>query len=368
VVFEKRDDAQDTGAGLQLSPNASHILLRWGLGPELAKSAVAPTELAIRRWGEPRAYAHMPFVTQDAPFWVTMRADLHNALKTAALRLPGISLKNGYALERIIEAPSHMKLRFGLADAPFDMDALCLIGADGQRSMTRRLLGDARDLDRPGWEAWRTVMPANSVANFATKAATNLWLGRDSHAVHYPVAGGRSVNLIVIRRSATATDGWSREGDPAELEQLKMRAAEPLRDLMHAAPYWKVWTLFDRHPSPYLAKGLGALVGDAAHPVLPFLAQGAAMAVEDAEVLALNLPLPAQATPERMRASLKAYAAQRGSRVTRVFKAARANAFAYHLPAPLAVVRDWRMAQLGADGMRQRYAWLYDWRAVAVES
>ncbi len=368
MVCEKREEAQEAGAGLQLSPNASHILLRWGLGPELARQAVAPTELVIRRWGEPRAFARMPFVSEDAPFWVTMRADLHNALRSAAARLPGITLKTGSALERLIEIPTHVNLRFQSAGESIDMHALCLIGADGQRSMTRRLLGDARDLDRPGWEAWRSVLPAGSVADFAAKATTNLWLGRDSHAVHYPVAGARGINLVVIRRSQAVADGWAREGHPAELDALIATAAEPLRALMHAAPDWKVWTLLDRFPSPYMAKGLGALVGDAAHPLLPFLAQGAAMAIEDAEVLARNLPPPAEATPERMRAGLKAYAAQRAPRVTRVFKAARANAFTYHLPQPLAYLRDWRMGQLGAEGMRQRYAWLYGWRADETES
>jgi salicylate hydroxylase len=297
-----------------------------------------------------------------------MRADLHTALKTAAARLPGITLKTGYALERQREMPGHMNLRFQTAGDPTDMDALCLIGADGQRSMTRRLLGDARDLDRPGWEAWRTILPAESVADFARTATTNLWLGQGSHAVHYPVAGARSINFVVIRRSSAATDGWAREGNPEELEGLIRAAAVPLRDLMRAAPHWKVWTLLDRLPSPYLAKGLGALVGDAAHPILPFLAQGAAMAIEDAEVLALSLPPPSEATAERMRAGLKAYAAHRAKRVMRVFKAARTNAFAYHLPPTLAYVRDWRMARLGPEGMRHRYAWLYDWQADSPES
>jgi salicylate hydroxylase len=99
--------------------------------------------------------------------------------------------------------------------------------------------------------------------------------------------------------------------------------------------------------------------------VLPFLAQGAAFAIEDAAVLAASLPPPAALTPEGIAAGFAAYAAARAGRAHRLFKAARANAFAYHLPWPLAAARDLRMASLGSDGMRQRYSWLYDWRCEA---
>ncbi|MGL5115429.1 MAG: FAD-dependent monooxygenase, partial [Beijerinckiaceae bacterium] len=191
---------------------------------------------------------------------------------------------------------------------------------------------------------------------------TNLWLAPDSHAVHYPVAAGRLINLVVIRRSREGGEGWDRAGDPAVLSPLAKTAAEPLRTLIDAAPDWSRWTLRDRAPSPHLAKDLLVLTGDAAHPVLPFLAQGAAMAIEDAAVLAAALPSPEEATPFSLRQGLKRYAAQRAPRVARVFASARANARNYHLSGPLAWLRDRRITMLGADGLRQRYSWLYDWR------
>jgi salicylate hydroxylase len=362
TVVEKRIGASEIGAGLQLSPNASHILIRWGLGPALAETAVAPAKLFIRRWGEPRAYAEMPFerAADGAPFWVLLRADLHQALKRAAVGLPGVRLREGVAAEGIKRVGGGLALRLGDGG---DLPCLAVIGADGQWSRIRKELGDSRSLDMPAWEAWRTLIPAEITLEFIRTAATNLWLGRASHAVHYPVAGGRLINLVVIRRSGADGEGWDRTGDPAGLAQIAAQSAPTLRDLMALAPSWSVWTARDRMPAVRLAHGPLALVGDAAHPVLPFLAQGAAMAIEDAEVLAASLPPPAELTAATAARGLAAYAQARAARAQRVFEAARSNAFAYHLPRPLAWLRDRRMAQLGPDGMRQRYSWLYDWRA-----
>jgi salicylate hydroxylase len=367
-LFERRTDAIEAGAGLQLSPNASHILLEWGLGPALARDAVAPTELAIRRWGEPRAYARMPLNAEtentkaSAPFWVMLRADLHATLKTAALREPLITLRYGWSLDRFADDKQIVTLRLSKDTETLEIKAMCVIGADGQRSALRRILGDARDLETPGWEAWRTLIPAEKTPDFIRAATTNLWLGRDSHAVHYPVAAGKLINLVVIRKNASASDGWSRQGDPQLLEPLIQKAAPTLRDLMKSAPDWSVWTLHDRATSPYFTKGGTALIGDAAHPLMPFLAQGAAMAIEDAAVLADAIPAPENVTRASLEAGLRAFVSKRAPRVREVFKAARANALSYHLPAPLAWLRDRRMAQLGPEGMRQRYTWLYDWR------
>ncbi len=365
LVAEKRIGASEVGAGLQLSPNASHILLRWGLGPALAETAVAPASLVIRRWPEPRSYAEMPLRTGEdgAPFWVMLRADLHAALRRAAIGLPGVTIRDGQAFDGIKADGDRTRLRFVVGQDAVEVAADVVIGADGRWSRLRKALGDSRSLDPPAWEAWRTLVPAAKTLDFIRVAATNLWLGRDSHAVHYPVAAGALINLVVIRRSRADDEGWDRAGDPARLADLAARAAPTLRDLIGLAPAWSVWTVRDRMPAVRLAHGPLALVGDAAHPLLPFLAQGAAMAIEDAEVLAASLPPPGELTAASGATALAAYARARAARVHKVFEASRANAAAYHLPGPLAWFRDRRIARLGPDGMRQRYSWLYDWRA-----
>jgi salicylate hydroxylase len=365
TVFEKRAGASETGAGLQLSPNASHILMRWGLGPILAKVAMEPARLVIRRWRSAEPLSDMPFAPapDGAPFWVMLRADLHRALRDAAVAQPGVTLREGFSFERWSEAEETQRLRFHSPDGEADIRAVVAVGADGRWSRLRKAVGDSRSLDPPRWEAWRTLVPAEAAPDASRKSATNLWLGRDAHAVHYPVAAGRLINLVVIRRSSADTEGWDREGDAARLDGLAAAAAQPLRALMAAAPAWSVWTVRDRIPAVRLAQGALALVGDAAHPVLPFLAQGAAMAIEDAEVLAAALPGPAGLTASTAADGLLRYQQARSARVHKVFAAARSNAFAYHAPEPLAWIRDRRIAALGPDGMRQRYSWLYDWRS-----
>jgi salicylate hydroxylase len=374
LVVERRPAFEESGAGIQLSPNASHILIRLGLGGALARTAVAPKTLMIRRWGEPRFYAQMPMDDHStenqgdgSPFWAILRQDLHAALLEAAQRNPLITIHQGWELERIQDQGKTTRLTFNISGNASQsrqiLDASCVLGADGQSSALRRLLGDARDLDTPGWEAWRTLVPAEKTQDFIRAAATNLWLGKEAHAVHYPVSRGQFVNLVVIRKSSRKSDGWGAIGDPASLADIRSTAAPTLRDLINLAPQWNVWTLHDRQPSPFMAKGRFALLGDCAHPILPFLAQGGALAIEDAAVLAHSLPGPDNFTPDAITMGLKRYAASRMPRVKRVYKAARSNAITYHLPPFLAWFRDRRMMSIGPEGMKQRYDWLYGWRS-----
>ena len=365
VVTERRISGEETGAGIQLSPNASHILLQWGLTSSLSHVAVAPKGLAIRRWNEPRAYAQMPMKPQadGAPFWAILRADLHRALRDAAIRNPLISINEGWEFLRLRTDGSQSQVTFDVSGETKSLITHCVVGADGQYSATRRALGDARDLDASGWEAWRTLIPAKNTLDFIREATTNLWLGQECHAVHYPVDGGRLINLVVIRKNSSTFNGWGQKGDSIKLGDIKASAAPTLRDLIELAPEWSVWTLRDRAPSPYTAKGCSVLVGDAAHPILPFLAQGAALAIEDAAVLAHCLPAPDDFSHKTIVKGIKNYASYRSGRVHRVYKGARSNAFSYHLPPILAWFRDKRLASLGADGMQKRYEWLYSWRS-----
>lgn len=363
IVTERRSNASEAGAGLQLSPNASHILIRLGLGPALAPKAVAPTELAIRRFGEPRAYLRMPInAAQDAPQWVMKRADLHDALLAAARRDANITLLEGWEMTGWKAEGDQRRVDFSTPEGAKSLHAALVIGADGQRSVVRRLAGDARGIDPSGLEAWRTLIPAEGQPDFIRAAQTNLWLGHDVHAVHYPVAGGQEINLVIIRKSGAQHDGWGVGRSASELESTLAIAASTLRDLASAAPGWRVWSLSDRAPSPLMGKNGVALVGDAAHPILPMLAQGAAIAIEDAAVLANLLPKPAEMTSATLESALKRYASARLGRVGKVHAAARQNARVYHFGRFASYFRDRRMTMLGPEGMQKRFDWLYKFR------
>ena len=187
-------------------------------------------------------------------------------------------------------------------------------------------------------------------------AATGLWLGRNRHVVHYPVRDGQFLNVVAVVPEAVGDEGWGRLGEPAVLRACFRGCAEPLRGLLGLPDSWLVWSLADRAVARPLARGRIALIGDAAHPVLPYLAQGAALAIEDAAVLTRALCDHAQVP-----AALVSYAADRSARVRRVQRAARANGRTYHARGLVALARNAVMARLGPDGMRDRYAWLYGW-------
>jgi salicylate hydroxylase len=184
---------------------------------------------------------------------------------------------------------------------------------------------------------------------------TTLWLGREGHAVTYPLQGGQSFNLVVVTREKSAEQGWSREGQ-TDVLRARLRHWSPLLPLIEAMQSFKIWTLYDRPPRPRWNKGRCVLIGDAVHPVLPFLAQGAALAIEDAASLSLCLtrypdqPAEAFATLSRIR----------HVRAERVQQQARRNGQIYHLPWPLSLARDRVIAQKGA-GLMEDYDWLYGW-------
>jgi salicylate hydroxylase len=178
--------------------------------------------------------------------------------------------------------------------------------------------------------------------------------------VHYPISGGRLINIVAITKSAAPVEGWAAPGEGRELLAGYANAAPALRRLLAEPEQWLRWSLFD-HPVTSLAKGRVALLGDAAHPILPFLAQGAALAIEDAATLASLLGEDPQAVPS----ALLAYDSQRRDRVRKVQQAARQNGRIYHTGGLIAFARNQVMRRLGPDGMTTRYAWLYGYRPPA---
>lgn len=363
VLVERRVGFSDVGAGLQLSPNAVATLSALELAATVGRMAVATERLDVRRWGEPRSFAGMVMgrAPDGAGFWSIRRADLQTALLDSVRMLPGVRLVVGRAVTGHVETAKRISVTFENDKGQCEtVEAGALIGADGVRSAVRQQMGDAVAPRFLGYEAWRTLIPATSVADFVRAPNVNLWLGRGMHAVHYPVEAGRSINLVLIRGGRDPSPDWDRPGDPASLADLMAEAAAPLKALLAAAPQWRVWSLFDRAPAR-MAEGHVALIGDAAHPVLPFLAQGAGLAIEDAAVLARVLA-PAVLGGGDVSAALAGFARQRQGRAAKVQEAARRNGRIYHAGFPLAQARDFALTRLGDAGMRKRYGWIYDWR------
>lgn len=357
TLVERRTGFTEVGAGLQLSPNASRVLVALGLGPALRRAAAEPSRLVVRDLcsGEVIGGAALGRSMQErfgAPYLVAHRADLQTLLLDAVRGRRGIRLllgRTAVAAEAGLDRATLIVERAGGRD---EIGADVVVGADGLWSSLRAALGESRPPAYQGYAAWRATLPLSECPAGLAPDEVGLWLGRAGHVVHYGLPGDR-LNLVAVERRGEAVEGWSAQGDPAELAARFTGAAPPLRALITRPAPWGLWSLFDL-PARRMARGRIALVGDAAHPVLPFLAQGAALAIEDAAALAAAL-----AREETVPEALARYERARLGRARQVQRAARRNGRVYHAGFPLAPARNLVMRRLGAEGMTARYGWLY---------
>jgi salicylate hydroxylase len=363
TLIERRTGFSQAGAGIQISPNASRILIDLGLGSALRRAAAEPSRVSVRAISSGRqigavalgAFVHERF---GAPYYVIHRADLQTILLDAVRGQAGIRLLMGRTVSSATEAAGATQVAVERAGGTEEtLEADLVVGVDGVWSKVRAVMGDTRPPQYQGFAASRATIPRGDAPAELGGDETGLWLGRAGHIVHYPVAGGRLLNIVAVERRPKPVEGWAAPGDGDELLAAFRDAAPPLRALLGAPREWLMWSLFDL-PATRMAKGRLALLGDAAHPVLPFLAQGGALAIEDAAVLARMLA-GASDVPE----ALARYARARLPRARRVQAAARRNGRAYHAGGLAAFVRDRIMARLGPEGMGKRYAWIYGWRA-----
>ncbi len=362
VVAEQAAALSDVGAGIQLSPNATRILETLGVAERLTATAVVPAGVSIRSARSGAEIASMPIgpameFRYGAPYWMLHRGDLQAALVDAISEQPDVVLKLGTRMDDFAIHAHGVTAQLRDARGVTEERVPALIGADGLWSATRTALGDTSKPVFRERTAWRALLPASAVTEDFRQPVTRLWLGQNAHLVHYPVRGGTLINVVAIVRDRWHEPGWSAPGARDQLLRhfTRERWAKPARDLLELPQSWAKWALFDREDTGFGRRGPVTLLGDAAHPMLPFLAQGAAMAIEDAAVLARCLAGPGTDPAPAMRR----YEAIRRSRVRRVQQEARTNSRIYHMSGATALARNLAMRMLP---LRTRYDWLYDWR------
>jgi len=372
TLLERAPLLKEIGAGLQLSPNASRVLKDLGVLARLDGASLKPDAIRIRRGRDAKLLALLPLETAErtwgAPYVLALRSDLQRSLLETVACAPDIRLLTGITVAGFATTATGVTVaaKQGPTTSTFEGD--CLIGADGVQSFIRqRLLASSKtDLRFSGHEAWRALVPADRVTpelqDLLLRPETNLWLGPNAHAVHYPLRGGTIVNIAIIIGKANPPkikpDGWTNSGDPNVIKARFSNWHPIVRGLIASAPEWRTWPLAELAPLAHLSAGRIALLGDAAHPMLPFLAQGAAQAIEDAASLAQALS-QAFAPNQSVEASLSAYDAARRKHTAKVQKASRQQGAIYHLSGPAALARDIAIQALGPQHMLARNDWIY---------
>jgi 2-polyprenyl-6-methoxyphenol hydroxylase-like FAD-dependent oxidoreductase len=364
TVVEQAPALREVGAGIQLAPNATRLLRRLGLGEALERIGVRPEAIEHRRWQDGRVLLRTPLGEAcerrfGAPYYHVYRPDLLDLLAGA---LPGGVVQLGRRCAAVIQHTDSVTLAF---EDGTTTGADLVVGADGIHSTIRAALHGRESPWFSGSVAYRGLVPAERVAHLDVARQSHSWLGPERHFVCYWVAGGRYLNFVaVVPARDWRVESWSATGEVAEALAEFEGWHETVPAIIGAAERTHRWALYDREPLDRWSADRVALLGDAAHAMLPFLAQGACQAVEDAVVLALCLQrVPAAAVPQ----ALGRYERLRKPRVWQVQRASRENVVTYHLPDGDAQrARDARYAALMAESPWRVRGWLFDYDAMAA--
>ncbi|WP_315122529.1 FAD-dependent monooxygenase [Comamonas antarctica] len=363
-LFERAQHFSEVGAGIQLGPNVVRRLQAWGLQNSLQAVVAVPEALQVRSALSGEALARMPLgsaaVARYGAAYVTIhRADLHQLLLTALRAYADVHLNLGETIEHYREADGVVTVR-DQANKLIEGDAL--VCADGVHSRLRRqLLGDGPPR-ATGHLAYRAMVRQAELPQRLRTQQVTAWLGPRLHVIQYPVRRGELQNLVVIVQGPAPADmeRWDHAANAQDLEAALSGTCSALQDLVRSVPRmgmdWRLWPLADRPPlraPTEMAQGLVALLGDASHPMRPYLAQGAGMAIEDAAELQRALSMH----DLDMDLRLRRYALNRWQRNARVQARSQRNGRIFHATGPMRWGRDTALKLLGARIMD--LPWLY---------
>lgn len=360
-IFERSESFAEIGAGIQLSPNATRILSRLGVLRGLAHSAVRPSAVVLRSAATLAQLARVPLgdaaeTRWKAPYLVVHRADLQSALLACVEREGEIRLVMGATVRDVAVHRQGVTASIDVGKTIRDTRGLLVVGADGVWSALRGLSGLGGQSLYSGQLAWRkTIRTTSTDAIVISPENVSAFLHPGFHLIAYPVRGASAINLVAFTPGARIADGWAGHADIQTL-QLAMKGTSPVLTGLAEDGDWTAWpvhTVPARHS--WVAGGGMALIGDAAHAITPFAAQGAAMAIEDAETLAACVA----ALPDDLVTALPRWEAERRARLRKVRARGAFNRFAWHASGPVARARDFVLnrrtqAQLMAD-----MDWLY---------
>jgi salicylate hydroxylase len=363
-VYERARELSEVGAGIQISPNASRLLDRLGLSGDLASTGVRPLAWHQRRWDDGRTLLHAPLgdVVAEAfgfPHYQMHRADLLSALRR---QLPGDRVHVGHRLVGLDERGDRVEALFENGERA---EADVLVGADGIHSTVREILFGPPEAHFTGCAAYRGLVPADRLRKLGLETTAQVWMGPRRHFVHYYVQNRQLVNFVaVVEQDGWLRESWTDEGNLADALAEYEGWHPQVLGILGAVDSTFIWALFDRPPLERWSESRVTLLGDACHPMLPFMAQGAAQAIEDGAALtACLLQEPDVAS------ALRRYEEVRLPRASRIQALSATNKTRFHLPdGPEQQARDEQMTGGGTDWSVKAVAWIYGHDAAELES
>jgi salicylate hydroxylase len=357
TVLERSDFAEESGAGIQLGPNATSVLRQLGVLESIAAASFSPEAIWLFDAPSGRLLASLPLGTYaekryGAPYLTFHRADLHAGLVAACKGLASVKLRPRFELAAVEQAPDTVVARSADGRAA---EASCLIGADGLWSGTRALVAPDARLRFAGATAWRALLPRVGLPSPYDAPVIGVWLGPSTHLVHYPIRGGKDLNVVAVVDGGKEARGWNQPGESDALLAHFARWSKDSKSLLEMASSWRCWSLHRLAPLRSWSAGRITLLGDAAHPVLPYLAQGAALAIEDAIALAASIA----SLPGDPAAAFLHYEALRRQRVARVQQEAERFGRRYHMSGPLRLARNLVLKHRSGEALLGSLDWLY---------
>ncbi|WP_297721356.1 FAD-dependent monooxygenase [Limnohabitans sp. Rim8] len=365
-VYEQASQLGELGAGLQISPNGSRVFRDLGL-EEALQTCVSPARgKEIRMWNTGQRWKLFDLGDDclarfGAPYWMVHRGDLHRVLLTAFEQRSSRPVRlNARVVEAHLTAAG---VSFQLNDGSVH-EADGLLAADGVHSVLReQLLGEDK-AQFTGLLAWRGLVPVDRIPADLQKPVGTNWVGPGAHVITYPVRAGQLMNVVgIIEREGWHSESWTEPGTHDELLRDFGHWHADVRDLMRQIEQPFKWALVGREPQKGWAQGAICLLGDAAHPTLPFLAQGANMAIEDAAVMARCL-----AKYESPAAAFARFEALRWQRTADIVNRSRDNALRFHNPqlSDAGKAIDYVTSEWEPEKVRRRYDWLFEYDALTI--
>lgn len=353
-VFEQSPVFAETGAGIQLSPNCTRVLHHLGLEAPLRDAAFLPEGTEFRQWRTGRVIAARPLgdavvKAHGFPYYHIHRGDLLNVLVEAATQHEGIVLHTDARVSELDTAAPALRVNDTWHKAEV------IVGADGIHSTLREILWGKESPAFTGNVAWRALVPAERLPRGLVRPMSTVWWGPGKHFVHYYVRGGNLVNCVcVVEKAGWEIESWTEPGDFAELQADFAGWHEGIQTLLAHAERDSLfkWALHDREPMADWGQGRVTLLGDACHPTLPFMAQGAAMAIEDASVLAKALHREAP-----IEENLRLYEHLRKPRTAGIQRGSRRNARVFHMSGLGAWLRNRAAKRAGDRAMQSLFGY-----------